>query len=256
MTAESKVSNSRIVDSVTLPSQGKIYEEEVNPEITLSSMQTKHELLRMSTTEDNQKLMADILDDCIVSEVGISSYDMCIGDYQYLLYNLRMITFGNEYKFMTPCPFCRSTNMIDMDLTELGVTEYDDELSAMRIITLPTTGTELELTLQTPRMIDKIQRETNQFKRRMKGSKENPYLLFSMLNSIVKKDGEDINTIEDEMWLRELPLMDTNKIIATIDKINSYLGYGTVVERSCTNCGEVVYFPFRLNDTFLRPPIL
>ena len=65
--------NARIVESFTLPSKGVIYEEDVNPEIQLSSMKTKHEMLRLSATEDSQKIMADIIDDCLVTKLGISS---------------------------------------------------------------------------------------------------------------------------------------------------------------------------------------
>ncbi len=86
-----------IAETFTLPSKGKVYVEDVNPEVILSSMTTKHEMLRLSATEDNQRLMADIIDDCIQSEVGISAYDMCLADYQFLMYKLREVTFGNDY---------------------------------------------------------------------------------------------------------------------------------------------------------------
>ena len=39
------MTNARITETFTLPSQGKIYEEDVNPEVTLASMTTKHEML-------------------------------------------------------------------------------------------------------------------------------------------------------------------------------------------------------------------
>jgi uncharacterized pyridoxamine 5'-phosphate oxidase family protein len=73
--------NARIVETLSLPSKGMIYEEDVNPEIQLSSMKTKHEMLRLSATEESQKIMAQIVDDCIVNDMGISSYDLCLGDF-------------------------------------------------------------------------------------------------------------------------------------------------------------------------------
>ena len=102
--------NARIVENVVLPSKGLIYEEDVSPEIELSSMKTKHEMLRLSATEESQKVMAEIIDDCIVGDLGISSYDLCLGDFQYLLYKLRVVTFGPDYEMTAKCPFCNNSN--------------------------------------------------------------------------------------------------------------------------------------------------
>ena len=58
--------NARIAETFTLPSKGIIYEEQVDPEIILGSMKTKHEMMRLSASENNNKIMADIIDDCLV----------------------------------------------------------------------------------------------------------------------------------------------------------------------------------------------
>ena len=183
------MTNAVIAETFMLPSNGKVYEEDVNPEVILSSMTTKHEMLRLSATEDNQKLMADIIDDCIQSEVGISAYDMCLADYQFLMYKLREVTFGNDYDMIGICPFCGSRNNISVDLDELEVKEFSDDVLDMINIHLPKSDVDIELTLQTPRLLDDVNKQVKQAKRKIK-NKENPYILYMMLNSIVKKDGE------------------------------------------------------------------
>ena len=55
--------NIRIEEEFTLPSKGVIYEEEVNPQVLLSTMKTKHEMLRLSASEESQKIIAQIIDD-------------------------------------------------------------------------------------------------------------------------------------------------------------------------------------------------
>ena len=87
--------NARIVENVVLPSKGLIYEEDVSPEIELSSMKTKHEMLRLSATEESQKVMAEIIDDCIVGDLGISSYHfLFLSDfYSYKLFFFLLINF-------------------------------------------------------------------------------------------------------------------------------------------------------------------
>lgn len=247
--------NARIAETYTLPSKGKIYEGEMNPEIIMSSMKTKHEMLRLSATEDSQKIMAEIIDDCLQTNVGMSSYDMCLGDYQFLLYKLREVTFGTEYEMSGQCPICGSPNHITVDLNTFAVKEYDESLPDLMFLDLPSDGTTLELTLQTPRVLDRINQQTREFRRKMKGARENPYILYSMLNSIVSKNGEDINPIEEEQWLRNLPLMDTNLIMDRIEKINNMIGIDLMVTRDCEVCGQEIHIPFRFTEEFFRPTV-
>ena len=76
-----------------------------------------------------------------------------------------------------------------------------------------------------------------------------------MLNSIVMKDGEPFDTIKEEQWLRELPMADTNKIISSINKLNTSFGIDLAVDHVCEVCGEEIIVPFRVNETFFRPTI-
>lgn len=246
--------NAKIAETFILPSQGKVYEEEVNPEVILSSMTTKHEMLRLSTNENSQKLMCDILDDCIKSDLGISAYDLCLPDYQFLLYKLREVTFGNEYDMSGICPYCGARNEIHMNLDDVEVIEFSDDVTALTDIILPMTDSELTLTLQTPRMLDTINRQVRQARKRSK-NKENSTILYTILNSIVTKDGESFSQIQEEQWVRNLPLADTNVIVSTIDKLNTSFGLTMQVDHVCDVCGEDITVPFRVNDTFFRPTI-
>jgi len=248
------MTESKIAETFILPSHGKIYEEDVNPEVILSSMTTKHEMLRLSANEDSQKLMADIIDDCIQSDVGISAYDMCLPDYQFLMYRLREVTFGNDYEMTGICPFCGSRNNIQVDLDELKVKEFTDDIAEYTHIHLPKSDVELDLTMQTPRLLDTVTKRVKQAKRRM-NNRENPDILYVMLTSIVKKDGKDFDSITGEMWLRDLPLSDANVIIKAIDRLNSSFGLDLSVYHTCENCGEEIIVPFRVNETFFRPPV-
>lgn len=246
--------DARIAETFILPSRGKVYEEEVNPEVTLSSMTTKHEMLRLSAGEDNQRLMASIIDDCIENDMGISAYDLCLADYQFLMYKLRIVTFGNEYEMSSVCPYCGSRNNIKLDLDELPVKEYSDNILEYTEVELPRSESVVTLTLQTPRMLDKIDREVKAARKKMHNS-ENPYILYSMLNSIVMKDGEKFSDIEGEQWLREMPLGDANMIISAMEKLNTSFGMQLHVDHTCNVCGEEFIAPFRVNETFFRPSV-
>ena len=244
-----------VAETIVLPSHGKIYEEEVNPEIVLSSMTTKHEMLRLSSNENSQRLMADIIDDCIQTDVGISAYDMCLADYQFLMLKLREVTFGNDYNMTVICPYCSARTDVDMDLDDLEIREFTDESLEYSEIELPVSGDTIALTLQTPRMIDTINKQVKQAQRKTH-TRENQNILYTMLNSIIAKNGEKFNTIAEEQWLRNLPLADTNYIMDAIDKLNSSFGIVMAVDTTCNVCGEDIVVPFLVNGSFFRPSVL
>lgn len=245
--------NARIAEVFTLPSKGLIYEEEVNPEVVLSSMKTKHEMLRLSATDDSQKIMSQIIDDCIESDLGISSYDLCIGDFQYLLFMLRVVTFGNEYDLEGRCPFCGFEQKASINIDELEVKEYDDSLADLLEIKLPISENKVKLTLQTPRILDRVSSKVKEYRRRHKDTDENPVILFNILASIEELDGEAPNTFMLEEWIKNLPLADTNALMNRIDLINSKIGVNLNIEQECKICGTEYILPFRINSTFFRP---
>ena len=77
-----------IVENYTLPSKGLIYKTPINPEITIRSMTLAEEMRRLQISEDLYRPMSEVIDDCIESKLPMSSYDMCLGDYHFLLHKL------------------------------------------------------------------------------------------------------------------------------------------------------------------------
>lgn len=245
--------NSRIVETLSLPSKGMVYEEEVSPEIELSSMKTKHEMMRLSATEESQKIMAQIIDDCIVGNLGISSYDMCLGDFQYLLYKLRVVTFGPEYEMTARCPYCGFENNLTLNIDELEVKEYTEDLADLLELDIPVSGNHIKLTMQTPRMLDRINTRVKEYNKKRKNTSENATVLYTIMSSIEEIDNEAVEPIELEQWIRDLPLADSNAILYRIDEINNSLGIDSDSLATCGVCGSSFIAPFRVNTTFFRP---
>lgn len=246
-------SDVRIAEEFTLPSRGMIYEEEVDPEVVLSSMTTRHEMLRLSVTEDSLKIMSQIIDDCIESDLGISSYDLCLGDFQYLMYMLRVVTFGTDYELVGRCPYCGYEQSTATKLDELEVKEYDDSLADLLEIQLPKSGNKIKLTLQTPRILDRINARIKDYRRKHRDSDENPTILYNILYSIEEVDDDTPNSFELETWVKNLPLADTNALVNRIEQVNQQIGLNLDVEEMCRICGTTYKVPFRINQTFFRP---
>ena len=75
-----------IAEEYELPSKGKVYSKEVNPKVKLRSMTTEEEMKRLGHSPYVYKMFSELIDDCLVEKPNISTYDMCLGDYQYLFY--------------------------------------------------------------------------------------------------------------------------------------------------------------------------
>lgn len=245
--------NVRIVENLCLPSKGLVYEEEVNPDIELSSMKTKHEMMRLSATEESQKIMAQIIDDCLVSDMGISSYDLCLGDFQYLLYKLRVVTFGPEYEMQCRCPYCGFENVVTLNIDELPVKEYSEDIADLLELDLPMSGNHIRLTMQTPRMLDRINTRVKEHNKRRRNTSENATVLYSIMSIIEKIDDEEPDGLKLEQWVRDLPMADTNAILYRIDEINNSMGIDVDSLETCSVCGSTFMTPFRVNSTFFRP---
>ena len=110
--------NYTIAESYVLPSRGLIYDIPVKAEVKIRSMTTEEEMRRQAPSDTPYKVMCDIIEECLIEKPGISVYDMCLGDYQFLLHKLRVVTYGTEYKMMVTCPNCG-------ELLEFGFEECD-----------------------------------------------------------------------------------------------------------------------------------
>lgn len=247
------MSDARIVEEFYLPSQGVLYDGEIDPSGLMGSMKAKHEMLRLSVTDGSHKIMAEILDDCITSDLGISAYDLCLGDYQYLLFKLRIVTFGNEYTLRGKCPFCGFEQSTVVDLDTLETKEYTEDYEKLKTVYLPSTEQTVTLTYQTPRMLDRIQTKVKEYRKRHENTDENPVLLFNIMSCITEIDGEPPNRVFLEDWVKDLPLSDALLIIDNIDSMNNSIGTDLSFLTSCRICGTDYFVPFRVNETFFRP---
>ena len=244
---------SKIVEECDLPSGGIIYEDEVDPHVVLSSMKTKHEMLRLSSTDDSNRVMAGIIDDCLESDLGISSYDLCLGDFYYLMLKLRVATFGPEYGVGAVCPLCMFEQTAKFDLDELDVQSYDEGIEELMTLTLPISESKVKLGFQTPRILDRINSKSKEYRRKHSDTDENPVVLYTIMSAILEIDDEQPNPFALEEWVKDLPLADCQAIINRIEKMNDSIGVDLYSDTTCKVCGRNYKVPFRITGEFFRP---
>jgi len=244
-----------IGENYTLPSLGKVYNVEVNPDIKIRSMTTEEEMKRVASVDAPYKNMCEIIDDCLVENPGISAYDMCIGDYQFLLHKLRVVTYGAEYPVTNSCIYCGCENTDMINLDELEVLTYSDEYEMYREFDLPKSGHHIRLKPQTPRMLDELKQDVAEFNRKTKGRGTDPTLVYLLMQLIESIDGKIPNPLKIEEWLRKLPMADTNIIINCADKMNYLIGVNADLTCHCDVCGLDFNTTLHTSADFFRPAL-
>ena len=246
--------NYTIMEGYELPSRGLIYDKPVNAHVELRSMTARDEMKRLSPSSTPFKTLADIIEGCMIEKPGVHVYDMAIGDYEYLLHKLRIVSYGDEYKIELRCPYCGETFDAITHLEDIMVKPFDQEkFESLRNLSLPKSGHDVVLRFQTPRILDEIDSKTREYKRRYKDASINFDLLAILVNSIDTIDGVERPPYEIEDFVNKLPAYDMTKIINTLDELNKCIGIENDIQVPCKNCGADINTFFRFGTEFFRP---
>lgn len=246
-----------IAEDFTLPSGGVIYEgKNVNPVIRLRSMTTRDEMKRQSHTETPYKTLADLIESCCIEKPAVSVYDMALGDYEFLLHKLRIVTYGPDYKMTMICPNCQNVVDGSVNLEELQPLDFDQtKFDEAKSITLPRSKKRIVLRYQTPRMLDDIELANKEAKRKNKNSSIDVSMLVTLKAIIKTVDGQVLSSIELENFINNLPAADSNYLLQKSAELNNMIGLDTEVNVTCTACGEDIVTRFRFGPEFFRPTI-
>lgn len=241
-----------IQETFCLPSKGKLYEN-INPSITLRSMTTMEEKKRLGSSTLPFKLLAEIITDCIVGKKEINAYDLVLGDFQYLLFKLRTVTYGSDYKLTSTCPYCGKSNDIIINLDELKLFEYQEKIEEQLRFKLPVSGKEIQIKLLTPRDLDRIDSRAKEILNKVKDYQGSPNYLLTLETIIDKVDNEKLIESKKEQFVQSLVLKDANLIQKTHDKIK--LGVDTKCVTACPVCKMDYSFFLPFTGEFLGPSI-
>lgn len=252
--AEERQFRYTIAEGYELPSKGKIYDVKVDPQVELRSMTARDEMKRLSPSSSQFKKLADIIEGCMIEKPKIKVYDMALGDYEFLLHKLRIVTYGPDYKLAVGCPHCGSTFEAVANLEQLQILEFDEEkFRELQTFTLPVSGDTIKIKFQTPRMLDELDAKTNEMKRKFRDAELEFRLLILLTSVIDEVNGNKLDPLKAEAYVNKLAARDMTKIVNNLDALNACIGLDTSLFVDCQNCqGEVKTF-FRFGTEFFRP---
>lgn len=246
--------NYTIGEGMELPSKGLIYDKPVAAYVELRSMTARDEMKRLSPSPARFKVLADIIEDCMIEKPAIHVYDMALGDYEYLLHRLRIITYGDEYKVAVRCLNCGEVTETVAHLEELKVIPFDEaKFEELKTVKLPKKGDTVTLKFQTPRMVDEMEAEIKELKRKFKTADISFDLLVLLKSIIDTVNGAKLTSSQLETYVNNLPALDMTKLVNSVDALNALIGIENDLTVICTKCGGEVPTYFRFGPEFFRP---
>ena len=76
-----------------------------------------------------------------------------------------------------------------------------------------------------------------------------------MMLLIDKIDGKEVDEVELEQWITQLPLADTNTILQYSDKFNQLIGIDNEIICTCPICGLSYTSRLKITNEFFRPSL-
>ena len=236
-----------IKETYTLPSKGKL--NSISPEFTIRSMTTMEEKKRLGNSNVPFKLLADVINDCVIEPDKFDCYDLPLGDFQYLMHRLRVVTYGNMYEVPCRCPHCKCNFTDKVDLDTLEVREYKEEMENNLTIELPRSGDTVKLKFLTAKLYDNIARKTQEIRDRFPDYVGSPSYLVTLQESIDTVNGEKLIPSKLQKYVEEMQQADAKCIQKAFSNLD--LGVNTHIHTTCPQCGGKVEYDLPITREFL-----
>ena len=208
-------------------------------EVTLRPMTTKEE--KIIYTSRDMSFIEKIVKSCIVEPKNVDIDLLHPNDITYLLYMIRELTFGPNYKKKMQCPYCGLRQDIEIDITEMTYEILDlESLDEKLNVKLPVCGDTIQLKLLSQGDFNHIDEYIKRLVRQNK--LEDPegykyvYRFAKMIKTINGEEKEDIKEVIS--YVDNLNMRDFGAIKDVLQDIP--IGINTLNIRKCRNCGEEV----------------
>jgi hypothetical protein len=168
-----------------------------------------------------------------------------------VLMNIRLITYGPEYKFSAICPYCGAESDYVVNLTDIPVTYADDDFAEPFTTTLPICGSTIEWRL----LRGDDETALRAHKRAKKGTlKVDPTHEFHLARRLISVNGKIARNIGDSLkFVKELHARDELEWSNDINAIE--IGVETEFELPCKNfdCERRHETSMPMSEDFFRP---
>ena len=203
---------------VSLPSKGKFYSlpDPASPVRVRPMTFEDEKSIAILKKSDRINPINHLLSKCVIN---LNINDLLIMDKLYLLYKIREVSYGKDYKAVITCPKCFADSEVTIDISVLLLDEIPEDLADPREITLPTL--KKNAVVRFPRLKDE----------KYLDFLENKSLqLWRFIDSI---DGNTDKMVVSKV-LEKLPIVDMHVIMNEITKPE--YGLNSKINFICADC--------------------
>lgn len=236
---------------IQLPTNGLLYQDCDDSDIKTGMIKLKpmsladEEIISNQTYIKNGSVFRKLLDNCITS--NINARELTPYDTYYLLYALRRITYGEDYKFEITCPNCGkkfdySLNVSDMSFEEL---KPEDNVKPIVTIKLPVSKFTVTIKMTTLGTDEEIARLS-----RVSDAGETILGYVARTEALLDQNGDPISPDDYVDFYEALPGRDRAEITKAFEKIDDLKIPEVTV--TCPKCGEETEMQVPFNKEFFR----
>lgn len=228
-----------------------LYGKSFENSFTLRPMTTMEEKLRVSSP--GFETIAQIIQKCLISpEVDVKKLKMF--DVQFLMYKMRIVTYGEGYKLSGKCPHCGGQIDTEIDLDALKVREVPEGFKEpFEIGPLPVSKDVLQCKIFTLQDYLDILRESKEKLEKFPEMKEDPSFIIELSKRILTVNGKTLVPFQMVKYLEELHARDYQYFDSKyLEKANSF-GLDLNVEMECGHCNKKIAYPLPMTSEFFRP---
>lgn len=248
--AESIFSQSTaLTETVAMPSRGLI--NGIPKEIVIRAIQRKDKKkMLLSETDD---VLLSLLQYSIVSPADFNVYNLLPFESEYLLYRLRVLTYGSNYTFKRKCPYCGTVNDVEIDLNEIPIVEVPDNFKIVfDIPPLPVSGIQLKCKLLSEGERKSIAKRAKELEEAT-GNKSASIDSYWDSRIVAVNGNSKLAPVEITQILDELTDYDSEYFMAYYSKYEGNYGLQTKLKYECDNCHNAVSDDMPNIATFFRP---
>ena len=240
-----------LTEKIKMITKGKL--PNIPKEITIKGVQRKDKK-RILLNESDDILM-DLLQACIVSPDNMNVYDLLPFESKYLLYRLRVLTYGPSHTFKDACPHCKAINDVEMNLNDIPIIDIPDNFNlTFEIPPLPVSGISLTCKLLTEGEIKAINTQAKEIKDATGDNSVDVDLMWE--NRIVAINGNgSLAPIEKTQILDNLSDYDSEYFMEYYFQYAGNYGLQTKLHYKCDKCNKMVESNMPSIYTFFRPTI-
>lgn len=226
----------------------------VAKDFRLRAMTTMEEKLRLSS--QGFDTIARIIKNCLVSHPDLDVKQLKFADINYLMYQLRIVTYGNIYNVNVRCPNCNKVHPLAVNLDDLTVTAIPEDFKEpFKIGNLPVSGDVLECRLFTTQDYIDIMNEAKRINDRNGTDDDNTAFFVEQRARICTVNGKTLAPFEMDEYIATMHARDYQYFVAKYAEVENKFGIDTHIEYTCPSCGETETISLPMSTEFFRPSL-